>query len=220
MIIVDIGAGKYKKYKNWLTIYPDLRIYAFEPHIQNYKKISKMRETLSATSAKRLFLINSAVSNDESTRPFYVCRDGNSSSLLPFEKKNVHKWKYPVGHRVFKTIKTIQCKTTTLENIFNRYNIKCVELLNIDTQGNSLEILSTLKSGQYNSIKKIMVKAHTEIGFNIYINQCYSYDVAKFLKRRFFQLFNKTAYSRGQEEILEFINQPMKNRKANFLNLE
>ena len=219
MNIIDIGAGKYKKYELWLSAYPRLRIYAFEPHPGNFVKLMKMKGAMNDSSSGRLLLFNKAISGKKGKRPFYVCRDANSSSLLPFVRKNIYKWNYPMGHREFKTIKTIECEVLTLREVLECHNIRQIELLNVDTQGDSLDVLSTLTSLQCGWIKRILVKVHVEIGFDVYKGQCYSYDVARFLKRRYFQLFDRMSYSRGQEEILEFINEPMKNRKSMMYNL-
>lgn len=214
MNIVDVGAGKYTRYGKWLSNFKNLKIYAFEPHPGNFKKLEQLQINLPDNCSSRLFISSKAVSNKNGKAPFYISNDTSSSSLLPFILENVRKWKYPIGRRFFKTIKTIEVETVKLTDVFNQYNIKAVELLNVDTQGNSLDVLSTLNFKQFISMKQILVKLHSPGCVELYKNQCESYDIVRLLKRRYFQLFNTTDYSHSQEQILNFINEPMKNRGA------
>lgn len=214
MNIVDIGAGKYIKYRQWLSRFKKLKIYAFEPHPENFKKLEKIKNELPNDCSKRLFIFKKAISNKKGTFPFYITNDQSCSSLLPLVHENIRKWKYPAGRKLFKTVKTIQTETIKLTDILDEYNIHSIELLNVDTQGNSLDILSTLTFKQFSTIKEILVKVHSPGCIELYKGQCESYDVSRLLKRRYFQIFKSTNYSHGQEQILNFVNEPMKNRKT------
>lgn len=214
MNIVDIGAGKYKKYASWLTHFPTLKIVSVEPHPDNFSILKHLKNTLSESSQKRLILLNVAITDEQNTTvKFYVNNDKSSGSTLPLVIQNIKKWKYPVGRRFLKTIDTIYVKSMTLEAIFKKYKINVVELLNIDTQGNALNILETLDFNSYGSIKEVVVKSHTPGCVELYKGQCNSYDVSNFLKKRYFEMFNCESYSQGQEQILTFHNEPMKNRR-------
>lgn len=218
MNIIDIGAGKYKKYGFWLSQFSNLKIFAFEPHPDNFEKIKNIKKKLNDSASKRLLLFNKAVSLQNGKQTFYLNNDHNSSSLLPFVRENVRKWHYPMGKRIFKTVKTINVETIKLTDVLNKLNLRSIELLNIDTQGDSLDVLQTMNFAQFSGVKKIVVKVHTDIGFDIYHGQCDSYDVVKLLKRRYFQLFDSKDYSKNQEQILTFLNEPMINRKTPLTN--
>jgi FkbM family methyltransferase len=213
MNIVDVGAGKYKKYEKWLSKFPALKVYAIEPHPENFKKLEKLKNDLLPNSSKRLILFQCAISDTSGRSQFHVNNDSSSGSLLELDQESVKRWRYPIGRRFLKTIKKIYVDVVTLSSIFEKHKINSVELLNIDTQGDSLSVLNSLSAKQFFCIKQILVKAHSP-GCTLYKNQCESYDVVRFLKRRYFQLFKTLDYSHCQEQLLNFINEPMKNRGA------
>jgi FkbM family methyltransferase len=218
--IVDVGGGKSKYYKTWLERYPLLKIYCFEPHPDKYNKLCTLKENFNANCQRRIKIINKAVSNtrDEKIK-FHINNDPSSSSLFPFNKKNIYKWKYPLGKRAFKTIKTIDVECTTLNDFFTKENIKVCELLIIDTQGDSLNVLKSLSYENCNRIKRILVKVHI-CEFEIYEGQSAHEHVNTFLRRRYFQLNNSTSFSRGQEQIMYYLHSIKKNRGIHYLSLE
>lgn len=217
MNIVDIGAGRYNKYSDWLTKHSSLKIYVFEPHPEHFSKLEELRSSFDTESQNRLLLFNIAISKKNGSIPFYINNDPSSSSVYPLVEENVKRWHYPIGRRYFKPLKTINVTSMTLQNAFEKNKINNVEMLNIDTQGDSLAILESLDFKRFSTIKQIIVKAHNPTCIELYKNQCNSYDVIRLLKRRYFQLFKSTSYSNGQEEILNFLNEPMKNRGAKLL---
>ena len=146
MNIVDIGSGKYKEYTKWLSIFPSLKIYAIEPLPENFKKLQQLKQQLLENSSKRLFLIECAISDVNGIFPFNVNNDQSSGSLLKLSPSGVKKWRYPIGRRYLKTLKTINVKTMTLTSFLEKYKISSIELLNIDTQGDSLAILNSLNA--------------------------------------------------------------------------
>lgn len=219
MNIIDVGAGLFQNYKKWLCTFPLLKIYVFEPHPNNYKKIVSIKNGMTESIKPRLILFNKAITLENGKKKFYMSNDINSSSLLQFNKNNIKKWKYPMGRKLFNTIKIIEIDCVNLGDIISNLGIHHIELLNIDTQGDADIVLKSIRYYQYNTIKKIIVKAHTDIGFNIYHNQCFAYDIVQLLKRKYFYLFETKNMSRNQEQKLVFINEPMQNRKTVFLNL-
>jgi len=214
MNIIDIGAGKYNKYSDWLSKHTSLKIYSFEPHPDNFKKLQSLKSTFDLKSQNRLYIFDIAISDINGEIPFYVNNDKSSSSVLPLVVDNVKKWKYPIGRTYFKPVKTITVKSLTLDSVLEKYKINHIEFLNIDTQGDSLQILKSLDFKYYSMIKQILVKAHTPDCIELYKNQCNSYDVTQLLKRRYFQLYKAVNYSSSQEQLLIFLNEPMKNRGA------
>jgi FkbM family methyltransferase len=214
MNLIDIGAGKYNKYSDWLVKHPLLKIYAFEPHPENFEKLKSIKDTLDQQSQKRLFLFDIAISSVNGEIPFYINNDRSSSSVHPMIQENVKRWKYPIGRTYFKPIKTINVKSMTLQTALENNRIHHIEMLNIDTQGDSLQILESLDFKHYSMIKQILVKAHSPGCVKLFEKQCDSYDVITYLKRRYFQLFKTMNYSNCQEQLLNFLNEPMKNRGA------
>lgn len=215
MNIVDVGAGKYKEYEKWLSNFPSLKIHAIEPHPDNFERLVKMRSTLQPQSLNRLHLHKVAISNTPSKQlPFFINNDKSSGSLLPLVEKNVRRWINPVGRRFLKTINTINVEVISLSKFIESNRISTIELLNVDVQGSSLDVLESMSMKSYHTTKQILVKAHSPGCVELYESQCDGYDVTRCLKKRYFTLLRAHDYSFGQEQIMNFINEPMKNRGA------
>lgn len=228
MNIIDVGSCKYAYYSTWLSKYLILKIYVFEPHPENYQKLLTLRDTLSDHAKSRLFIWNKAVVADVSSdggdrgkkvRPFYLNNDANSSSLLQLHERNVFKWKYPIGRRYFKTLRTIDVDCVTLSDVFINNNIKSCELLIVDTQGDALDVLNSLTYTQHNAIKRVYVKAQI-CDFDLYKGQSNVDDINRLLRRRYFQLYRCDNYSKGQEQYMYYLNSVMKNRGVTLLDLD
>jgi FkbM family methyltransferase len=217
--IIDIGGSKNKYYEIWLKKYSLIKIYCYEPHPTTYKNLLLLKDSLNIGCSSRLFIINKAVSDSEGIKRFNLNNDASSSSLLSFDTSNILKWKYPIGRRAFKTIDTIDVECITLSQIFKENKINMCELLIIDTQGDAFNVLKTLTYDESNKIKSIIVKVQT-CDFNIYEDQCAPYDVAKYLKKKYFEIQRCKDVSRCQEQLMYFINSMIKNRKVPLLDLQ
>lgn len=217
MNIIDVGSGLMYKYKQLLNKYSTLKIYAFEADPHKYSKLCILEmEVNKDCDKKRLYIFNCVVSDNNGTCKLHVCNDSSSSSTLPFIITSIRKWKYPIGRRYFKTTRVIDVESVKLSDIIDKHHISQIDLLNIDTQGESLNVLQTLTIKYYRKIKIIRVKAHSELGFELYKGQCTAYDVSRLLKRYYFQLYNSQDCSRDQEQILTFKNEVLLNRGSHF----
>ena len=215
MNIIDVGAGKCSQYHALLVQHPSLKIYAIEPHPELFKKLITIRSSMTSECAERLYLINEAISTVEGNNTFYMNNDFGTSSLLPIIQESATKWKYPVGRRAIKCVgqKTVTC--VRLDSIMKRYNIRFVDLLNIDTQGNSVDVIKSMSMEHYNHVKQIIVKVHTDdLGFELYKGQSKASSVMRELKVRYFLFHDNQMYYRNQEQIMTFVNEKLLNKKT------
>lgn len=163
--IVDVGAyqGHISKSLNYL--FPQAKIYAFEPIENNYKLLKK------TLTSKNITINKIALSNRVGNSIFYINNYTPASSMLPIEEK--YKGKYPF---LATTIKT-KAGTTTLDSYFKKIKHSEMILLKIDTQGTENLILQ----GGKEFIKNVFI-IHIETSFDkMYKNQGTFDDIYKFL---------------------------------------
>ena len=135
MIIFDIGAGDGKRCCEWIKKYKQCLVYAFEPDPQQFQKLKDAKNKLKHDEQRRIKLYNAAVWKSNGETDFYVCNDPSSSSVFPFVKENIKKWKYPPGRYFFNTVDEIKVQAIRLDNILKKENIKVIDFLRIDVQG-------------------------------------------------------------------------------------
>lgn len=130
-VIFDIGANIGNYTKNIFKISPNSKIYAFEPHPITYKKL-----TMSVDS-KNFYPFNLAVGSKNSELQLYDYEDQDGSPHASVYKdviEDIHK-----GKSVIHTIKVIR-----LDTFLEKQDIKTIDLLKIDTEGNELNVLKGL----------------------------------------------------------------------------
>ena len=205
--ILDVGAGLYKHYKKWLRNNTDFFIFAFEPNIENYKKLISLKSKLRIGST-RLIILNCALwSKSVDGIPFYIANDINASSLLPFVEKNIIRWKHPIGRRKLKTKHVAYVQTKTLDLILKEFDLekKYIDLLYIDIQGNSFDVLKGLSGCNISHFKQIYIKVITT-SFELYKNQSKIDEILDWMEIHDFEIDKVLDYSRDQEEWLRFLN--------------
>lgn len=162
--ILDVGAyyGRVTKSLNYL--FPNAKIYAFEPVEENCKIIEKR------VHSKNVVLVRCGLGDKEETQRFYKYDNPALSSTLSINYNNT-KFKSA------KQIDLITIKTDTLDNFFKDKKIKGNILLKIDTQGSELLILR----GGKNLLKKIAI-IHLETSFEEFYNKQFLFsDIYTFL---------------------------------------
>lgn len=206
-LVVDVGAGLRRRYKDWLTEFPGLIIHAIEPHPELAASLRRQAEELEKddfTSGGRLKVHEFAATNKDGSCKFYLCSNQSSSSTLPFVQANLRRWRYPLGHRLFKPAGEIEVQGKTLHTFCKEQSIRGINFLNIDVQGNSMEVLQGLKDAyDWDRIKEINLKVHS-IDWELYQSQSVNYHVLDLCRRHFFSLDNRTSTTRQQEDVLSF----------------
>ena len=191
--IFDIGAfngldGLIMALKN-----PEVMVHAFEANpelIKVIKNNKKKIENYKKIKIKNYKINNFAVSNKDKVLEFNIAKNPTVSSLNKFSKNIDKTWPgYKDEHCTFK--KKIKIKGVTLNKYCNENNIKKINYLHIDTQGNDLKVLLGLK----NKIK-IVEKGVMEAAIN---------KAQKFLKKNNFHITK-----------IEFLDKTIKNEKNIF----
>ena len=161
-LIVDIGSHIGISVLYFKAIYPNSKIFAFEP---NPISFSILEENMSRNSLKDVTTVNKAIWTQNGKRAFYIDntqKEWNSNSSF-LEKSWTGK----------EHTKKVEVETTTLE----KYIPDNIDMLKIDTEGSELEILKA-NERILKKVSNISIEYHPVKGSN-------SEDILNILKRYF-----------------------------------
>ena len=149
-VVFDIGANKGEYTKRCKNINKNVKIFCFEPHPKTFISLQKN------INDNRITFINKALSDKNGKLLLYDYKekDGSShASLYPDVIEKVHG-KESTCHEV---------AVTTVDNIVNKFNIKRIDLLKIDVEGNELAVLKGSKESLRNDIIEAVQFEFTQI---------------------------------------------------------
>lgn len=146
--VIDVGAYVGNVSQALQHLFPEAKIYAFDPIEENCKKI-KEKDTLG-----KIIVENVAVSDKNGEAEFYINNYRPTSSLLPFE--NQFQTKFPLA-------KKVKVKVINLDTYFKNIKVKEMVLLKIDVQGTELQVLK----GAKDLLKKVSI-IHIETTMDVY----------------------------------------------------
>lgn len=209
--IFDIGAGTGGKSLKWLKEKSNALIYAFEPDPRQFEILKKNRDSLDDNDKRRIQIYNLAISDVSKEQDFYIANDQSSSSLLPFVKENIRKWKYPPGRYFFDTLHTIKVPTIRLDEFLENHSVNRIDFLYIEAQGVADKVLNGITSKRLSHVKEILVKAHST-NFDIYKGQARDTQIIDMLKKNNFDIIEKNFYSKNQERFIRSVNNMYKNK--------
>ena len=179
LIIFDIGSRDCKEAIEFSKLYPNSKIYSFEPNPDAIKIAKK-----NIVDFTNISLIEKAVSEKDGLIKFYAIDpektttthpDGNIGASSIFKASG----KYPIENYVQNEI---EVESTTIETFCNDMNIKKIDFVWVDLQG--AEYLAFKGMGKYLSTIDII---HTEAEFfEIYSEQYFFEDIKKILRKNFF----------------------------------
>lgn len=184
--IIDVGAatGKYSKAAHF--IFPDAKIYAFEPILDSFRKLESM-----ASTVNNMQCFNLALSDEDGEEEFHLNEFSYSSSLL--QMTTTHKEIFPIT----KNETTVKVKTSKIDTILSDIG-QGSAFLKMDVQGAELRVLK----GATNSLEKIDV-VQLEVGFmNFYKGQTSPEDLIVFLKSFGFKAFLQVSPVFGNNKLL------------------
>lgn len=200
LIIFDVGACEAEDSIRYSKLFPNAKIYAFEPVPNNYKKAKENIDFYNKSS--QILLFPYALYDKEGEFDFYVSSGnpdlkvknldwdfGNKSSSLlePRKIKYTHEW--------LKFNQVIKVQTKTLKNFCYELNIKKINLLHLDVQGAELSVLKSAEEF-LNDIDLIWLEVSV---VELYKNQAMEKDIRKFLKKNFELMLSKIEGSSGDQ---------------------
>lgn len=122
---IDVGAHEGQEIKAIKMMFPQAKIFAFEPQKKLFQKIYKY-------SSNNIIIINSAVGNESGRLKLIVPNYTPGASIL----QPIPKLKKEIGELSYEEV-----DSTTLDEYFNRVELKSPVVLKIDTQGYELNVL-------------------------------------------------------------------------------
>lgn len=146
-IIVDLGANIAEFSKLFSEKYPYSKIILVEANPNLVKDIE-----LNLKNKKNIEIINAAIGNDSKEYiEFYLSSESECSSL---NKKFRDKF------GINKEQSEIEVKMITLNDLFNIFNLKRIDLLKMDVEGAEWDILENFSKENYERIEQISVEFH------------------------------------------------------------
>ncbi|MDB5014018.1 MAG: methyltransferase FkbM family [Daejeonella sp.] len=176
-VAFDVGAhyGSYSKALNIMA--KDAQIHCFEPFPEAF---CKLKNNLINNNNVHLYQI--ALSDINGNAKFYINNSEETNSLLPSAITNSEIDNLTQNNRI------IDVSVRTLDSICQQQNIVSIDLLKIDAQGNTLNILT----GAIQLLKSLSIKViqcETEF-LEIYISQSLFPQTAVFLEKYGYFLYS------------------------------
>ncbi|MDJ0743768.1 MAG: FkbM family methyltransferase [Xenococcaceae cyanobacterium MO_167.B27] len=165
--IFDVGAniGLFSLFVSRLQ--KNLKIYAFEP-IESIFEV--LQENVHLHSLHNIFLFNyglSSENNPEKLFTFYPNMAGNSTTK-PLEKLEQRDAMNAVLSQekveYFFQSDQVKGELRTLSSVINELDIKSIDLLKIDVEGEEYEVLKGIEEKDWSKIKQVFAEVHDREG--------------------------------------------------------
>ena len=198
--IIDVGAGAHNEYPEWIRTRSGLTIHAIEPH-------PVLAASLRAKNPQSVIVHEMLIGDGTNkTGILHVAKPLSCSSTLPFKVENIRRWKYPPGGKLFTNDGVINgIKSCSLSQFIEQTipKFKQLDLLNIDVQGNSEEVIRGIDDASWERIPRLSVKLHL-IDWEIYQGQSSAAKVIDLIINRGYRVVKEILISRGQEKRVTF----------------
>lgn len=120
-IAIDVGANVGEWTAAWLRCFPNSTVHCFEPFPENFDRLQRR-------FGDKVFLHRRALSSNAGKRAFYVYEDSVYNSFVPY-----NDFQKPKG--------SFELETTTLDAFAKVKDLRSIDVLKIDAEGEDLEIL-------------------------------------------------------------------------------
>jgi len=188
-VIFEVGAADGRDCDVYTALFPNSKVYAFEPLPDSFAKVVKRAEV-----NKSIIPFNLALSSKSGEATFFKTDLDDASSLL---ESRITNSTFDIYQKV---VGSIQVQTDTIDNICAANKVEKIDILKMDAQGAELEILK----GAINMIKAGKIKMiYTEIQFvQLYKGAPLYHEIAAFLTENNFVLHNLFGFTHNQKGIL------------------
>ena len=189
-VVFDVGAYIGDTIEQFQSSFPESYIHAFEPFDESFSVLENRFQ-----KTDKIFLNNIALGDKSlSNIDMYITQNKGSSSLLKPKKDANEFWE---GNPL-STIKKVKVSKTTIDRYCQKQNIKSIDILKLDVQGNEINVLQ----GAEQMLKERRIKLiFTEISIAPnYKEQSEIDEVLKLLRKNNYKIFNffKMKHTKGK----------------------
>jgi FkbM family methyltransferase len=131
LLIFDVGAHYGESALNYMDLFHDVVVYSFEPSLNAFQELSKIKKT-------NLKSFNLGLSNIEGEDNFHFNESDATNSLLKLSKNAAQNWDLPT----LKSVGQENLKFTTLDRFLELNNLKKIDFLKLDVQGAEFMVLN------------------------------------------------------------------------------
>ena len=136
-VIFDIGAHKGESVRFFKEIFPESRIYSFEPDPDNFIELEKCCAETNTFYGEKVFAINKAVGEISGVASFYRQSISHLGGLLPINKSS----KDSLGYAEKAINESFSVETITVDQFSAEVNLDHIDILKIDVQGFEVGVL-------------------------------------------------------------------------------
>lgn len=170
-VILDIGGNIGTTSVYYAHMFPEAKIYTFEPVKDNFEILQKNVEDFPNISA-----FNVALGKENTTAKIYICSDNYNTGGFSMYDLEVDKNKY----------EEITVKKT--DEFLKELGVGEVDLIKIDTEGAEYDILTSMDTNMLSKVRWMLGELHGERDFELlaYLSQWFEVDMDKSLRSRLF----------------------------------
>lgn len=132
-VIFDVGAHIGQTAAHYKRLFPESRVFAFEPFEDSFAQLEARARNLSG-----VFPVNMALGKEAREAILNVNRSSATNSLLPTDPRACETWN---GSDVTETIAERRVKVTTVDAFLRERQLERVDVLKLDAQGSEMDIL-------------------------------------------------------------------------------
>lgn len=182
-VILDIGGNIGVSSVYYSHLFPDAKIYTFEPVVENYEILKKNIAQLSNVTA-----FNVALGTEDKVAEIYMCDSADNTGGFSLYDLEVDKNKK-------QEIQLKNAKTFLAEK-----GIRKVDIIKIDTEGAEYDILTSLDQGMLSEVKWITGELHGERDFELlaYLSRWFDIGINKSVKSRLFNFIARNTKYKDQ----------------------
>jgi FkbM family methyltransferase len=141
LTIIDVGAHVGETISLFLKNFNIKQIICYEASRLNFNKLNKSKNF----KKNNIFLNNIALASKETVLEFFQTSESSSSTFCKIDQNSDYfkrkKSILNIFNREEYILKSELIKTVTLKNEFNKYDLKRIDILKIDTEGFEFDVI-------------------------------------------------------------------------------